>query len=310
MTRLLCLALFVPVIASACAFSRIAGPDDFARLDRDSPTPAGALVLTFFRTGLGDATLVEFPSGKTLLVDAGIGWRVSEILSYLEWRGIRRLDALLLTHPHIDHYGGMERIVRAVEVGTFYENGVSDWLGAYRRLEQALEERGVPRVVLGRGESIAELAGPEASLAVLYPDRAGLEREGNRNRGSIVLALGHGERRFLLMGDAERREEERLLELEGAAGLRAEILKLGHHGSPGSGSREFLEAVRPAVAVAMGSETFDVPLFYPRPNYRVRRVLAELGTTLFATVDAGMVRVISTDTDLRVQSLAALPESP
>ena len=219
--------------------------------------------------------------------------------------------AFLLTHAHRDHFGGMETIVRAVPVGAFYGNGVPPC----RSLMRALEERRIPVRVLRRDDRLDELTAPlrappgtggraparTLSLEVLYPDREALASGGGQHRSTIVLRLIHGSLRFLLLGDSEWPEERRLIALEGE-GLRADLLKIGHHGSPRSGRREFLEAVRPAVAVAQGTSFLDVPLFYPRPNYRIERVLGELGASLLTDRWDGVIQVISNGRSLETRS--------
>lgn len=119
-------AVLLPLLVVwGCAARHPADLDSFRRLlEAGGEPPAETLIVTFFEVGVGDAILVEFPGGQTLLVDAGVGWYVDSILTYLEARGIERLDGLLLTHPHYDHYGGMPRVAETVPVEVFYSNGV------------------------------------------------------------------------------------------------------------------------------------------------------------------------------------------
>lgn len=294
--------IVLAIVIAGCA-SPGTGVGDFRNLLRDGGEPtAGDLVLTFFDVGLGDAILVEFPSGKTLLVDAGVGWCTGRILRYLEARGIRRLDGLLLTHADIDHYGGMAEVVRSVDVGTFYHNGVRRDRSGYRGLEAALDRRAVPRRILRRGDRLDEIAGPAASLEVLYPDEAALRTKGRQNRKTIVLRLVHDGRRILLAGDMERPEEIRLLALDPDR-LPCDVVKLGHHASPGSGSEEFLRHLCPQAAIALGTSIANVPVAYPRPNRRIRRVLEEEGAPLYTTSREGTIQVISGASGLRIRSM-------
>lgn len=297
-------ALLLLVPAGGCTGFHRVGEEELRSLSAaGGPADPDDLVVTFFATGFGDAALLELPGGKTLLVDAGVGWQVDAIFAYLETRGIERLDGLLLTHPHLDHYGGMQALVERLPVGVFLENGVPAGTTAFARLEAALAARGVPRRVLRRGDRLEELEAPGVALEVLYPDAPALTLRGDLNCGSVVLRVTHGSRRLLLTGDAEAEEEARLLELEGAGGLRADVLKLGHHASFGSGTAPFLEAVRPRVAIAMGTEYLNVPVFFPRPCHAVMRNLGRLGVPLLTTGRQGAVQVVSTGVALRWRTL-------
>ena len=309
------------VLLAGCGLSTRTAPDDLLRIasgDGDR-IPDRDLCITFFETGIGDAFLLELPSGKTLLVDAGIGWHAGQILDYLRARGISMLDGLLLTHAHIDHYGGMEKIVREIPVAVFYSSGIPG-SGAYHRLEKALDERGVAIRALRRGDCLEELCRPavEASggglvtaagspaltLETLYPDSKAVETGGGLNRTSLALRLTHGSRRFLLLGDCEWPEERRLLALEGPD-LKADVLKLGHHGSPRSGGAEFLAAVGPEVAIAQGTSLINVPLVYPRPNYRIRKALSEAGTRVFTDGRDGVIQLVSDGRAISVRTARA-----
>lgn len=277
--------------AAGCAALHDLEEEDFVRLRARSAARAGELVATFFPCELGDALLLELPGGRTLLVDAGVGWEVEQLLAYLRARGIARLDAMLLTHPHLDHYGGMDEVLAQVEVGEFLHNGVRSDAGAYAALEEALAARGVASRVVRRGDRLD--LDPDVTIDVLYPDPGAFERRSDHNAGSLVLRVTHGATRLLLMGDAEHEAEAWLVATEGPSGLRADALKLGHHASRLSGTRAFLEAVRPRVAIAQGTGFVDVPVFYPRPTEAIQGALRGLGATLLTCDVQGAVQVVS-----------------
>jgi competence protein ComEC len=217
------------------------------------------LTVTFIDVGQGDSILVEFPKGKRMLVDGGglyddrfdIGKNV--IAPFLWNKKIRKVDTLVLTHPDPDHVKGLNFIASHFSIGQFWESGLRADSDSFDRLEQTLLEKGVKRVPLNEASSIQEINGVHVS--VLNP-AASLVNEGsfrgNRgrsltNNGSVVLKLQFGNTAVLLAGDVEKEAEVRML-TQGHA-VRADLLKIPHHGSLSSSTVAFLERVKPAYAV-------------------------------------------------------------
>lgn len=302
------------VLLVGCAGRHPASVSDFRDfLSVRGPVTEQALVATFFEVGLGDAILLEFPSGSSLLIDAGVGWYVEFILNYLEARGIKKLDGLLLTHPHQDHYGGMKEVVERIPVQMFFHNGFVSPTSVYEDFLESLASRGIPATVVRRGDELAGIAGPETFIEVLFPEAAIETAPSDPNDASLVLRVRHGDVSFLLVGDAENDEEARLLQLEGKK-LKADVLKLGHHGSMLSGSKAFLDAVDPKVAVVQGTQLASVHPFYPRPSYHIRSSMKSRGVPLLNTKKDGTVQIISDGTTIRWQTMrdaeAAIEELP
>ncbi|MEO1338368.1 MAG: DNA internalization-related competence protein ComEC/Rec2, partial [Myxococcota bacterium] len=203
------------------------------------------LTVTFLPVGQGDAALVEFPDGRTLLVDTGPPGTYRSavqqvILPFLRRRGIHRLDALVLSHPHADHVGGIDELRQAISIERVW------WSG---------DRREVPRVLLAPIEALEPMlvrapmrwiwAG--VTVELLAPDRP-VEAYASVNDASVVMRLRYGQRSILLTGDAEASSELRLVQQYGAR-LVADVLKLGHHGSRTSTTEAFLRAVQPRHAV-------------------------------------------------------------
>ncbi|MCC6217786.1 MAG: DNA internalization-related competence protein ComEC/Rec2 [Polyangiaceae bacterium] len=221
---------------------------------RHAGRPMGELRVTVLDVGQGDSALVDLPDGSLFLIDGGgfVGSPVdpgqSVILPVLRARRRDRVDVAVLTHPHPDHLNGLASALGRLEVGELWDSGQGEAEGAgptYRALLADLRRRGVPvrrpGELCGRPRSYGG-----ANLRVLGPCPAFVPgRDGNDN--SVVLHVAYGARAVLLTGDAEVEQERELLAAHGDS-LRADLLKIGHHGSRTSSSPALLDRVRPAVA--------------------------------------------------------------
>ena len=266
---------------------------------------AGRLRVDFLDVGQGDAALVTMPDGATLLVDGGgrPRWRdagddgaefepdrrgVGEaVVSEFLWRrGLVAVDYVLATHAHADHLRGLTDILNNFRVRAVLVARAPEADEEFARFARAARARGVSVYVISRGDALQ--FGP-AVAEVLWPPPApepGGAPSGNDD--SVVLRLRYGARSFLLAGDIERASESALL----AAGedLRADAVKVAHHGSRTSSTEEFVASVRPRVAVV--SVGLDSPYGHPHPEV-VRRWLAS-GARLLTTGRCGTV-TLSTD---------------
>ncbi|MGB8328719.1 MAG: DNA internalization-related competence protein ComEC/Rec2, partial [Polyangiales bacterium] len=263
---------------------------DHALVAREQPR--GLLRVSFVDVGQGDATLIDFPDGRLALVDTGQGGRhpaVRALRDLLAARRRSRIDVLVITHGHPDHYGGLQQLLGEIEVGELWLNGqllTEERDGAMARLVSSAMAGGT------RVRFAPELCGSHpgfggVNLEVLWPcpryDPAlGL------NDNSITLRLVFGERSFLLTGDLEA-DSERLLVKSGAIGP-SDVLKVAHHGSRTSTSPPFLAAVRPSLAVISSGAGNR----YGHPSPLVVERLGNAGATVWRTdVHGGLI--VSTD---------------
>lgn len=221
---------------------------------RRAGRPTSLLRASALDVGQGDSNLVDLPNGALLLIDGGgfVGSPVDPgkavLLPVLRARRRRRVDIVVLSHPHPDHFTGLASALAELDVGEFWDTGQGEAEGAgpvYAGLLRSLRERGIPiRHPSELCDAVRSFGG--ATLRVLAPCPTFTPHRG-ANDNSIVISIAYGTRRFLFMGDAEHEEELELLATPGNA-LRADYLKVGHHGSRTSTSEPFLAAVAPALA--------------------------------------------------------------
>jgi competence protein ComEC len=214
------------------------------------------------------------PSGKTLLIDGGGAFGgfpgheqtqgsdpgEEAVSPYLWSRGFQKIDVVALTHAHQDHLGGLNAILENFRVGQL-------WIGrelnnpALAKLEARARERHIPVEYEARGKqfSLDEVQGE-----FLWPENSRADSAvAAKNNDSLVLRLKYRNRRLLLPGDAEKQAEHTMLK-ENSAELRADVLKVGHHGSKNSTIQEFLDAVAPTIAIISADE--DNPYGHPSPE--------------------------------------------
>ena len=252
-----------------------------------TPRAEGMVELHMIDVGQGDAIALRTAHGHWVLFDAGGAWRGgdagrSTILPYLGRHDARgTIDAFVLSHPHTDHVGGASTVLRVLRPGQYVDGGFPGPAGAYRA---SLEAARAAHVRWTRAHPGDRLALDGVSLTFLAPDSTWTSGLVDPNLASVVTLVRVGDVRMLLMGDAERAEEEWLLAHERDA-LRADILKVGHHGSTTSSSGEFLDAVRPRVAlVSVGAGNS-----YHLPSPVIMRALAAQGAHVLRTDRLGTV---------------------
>lgn len=236
------------------------------------PTP---LVVTFLDVGQGDSTLLQLPDGAVVLVDAGgcepgafdPGERY--VVPALRALGVRKLDLLVLTHPHADHVGGAKAVLEQVEVGEVWACWHAQPNAWIERIRRWSARRHVP---LSRPRPWRHGA---TRLLPLWPQgtsgSCGDPALGT-NDNSIVLRVEQGEHALLLSGDIEDVAEGALVEQRAA--LAAAVLKVPHHGSATSSTESWLDAVGPRLAVISSGRgnRFGLPHARVVRRYRRRRI--------------------------------------
>lgn len=253
--------------------------------------PAPTLAVHVLDVGHGDAIVILTPGGRCVLIDAGGSRRGGgAVLSLLKEKGIRRLDTVVMSHADSDHIGGMPAVFAGgIEIGEFLDPGYPHTTALYRRVLEAVQAMPGTRYRTPRAGEVLDW-GRELRVRVLAP---GDDPRGT-NDSSIVIRLTYGRVSFLFTGDAGRRSEREMARRFGT-GLRAQVLKAGHHGSKSSSTGPFLKLVKPEVAIvsARGAGPDDP---YRETTARLRAA----GARIYQTGRYGMVTVYSDGAGYRV----------
>jgi competence protein ComEC len=269
------------------------------------------LRLTFIDVGHGDSILVEFPEGKRMLIDGGglyedrfdIGKNV--IAPFLWEKKIHKIDTLVLTHPDPDHLKGLIFIASHFSIGQFWDNGSQTESEPYLELKKILAEKKIKTHLLNEETPPQIIHGVE--ISVLNPPKLDTTERKVRNlsdlnNSSLVLKLGFRNISVLLTGDIGNEAEGRMLRK--GYPLKADILKIPHHGSSSSSSPIFLEKAKPKYAILSVGERNIGKL--PRPEV-LKRYL-ELGTHLFRTDRQGAITVVTDGEYIEIKPFLSVKE--
>ncbi|HEX5889025.1 MAG TPA: ComEC/Rec2 family competence protein [Pyrinomonadaceae bacterium] len=221
----------------------------------------------------GDSILITSPSGKTVLIDAGDTTKGKAVVDALKRNNIQQLDYFIATHPHPDHIGGSAEVFKAVKVLNVLDNGQGPSVPPEKSVESPSKKAVVKKppsvrkfyddykAAVSASGAQYDTARPGtkydlgggALLTVLAPSEPLFTKDqmrtgGNEpNANSIVLRLDYGSFSMMLAGDAEEQTEHRLMTKE--LDLQTRVLKVGHHGSKYASSKDFLERVKPEIAI-------------------------------------------------------------
>ena len=263
------------------------------------------LRLTFIDVGHGDSILIEFPKGEKMLMDGGglhedrfdIGKRV---IAPLLWKKkIRRIDTLVLTHPDPDHLKGLIFIASQFSIGRFWDNGYQTESESYLQLKKILGERKIKTQSLDEETPPQMINGVE--ISILNPSawkttQNKVQNLRDLNNSSLVMKFRFRDISVLLAGDIEKEAEERILRK--GYPLRADILKIPHHGSSSSSSPPFLERVKPVYAILSVGERNIGRL----PHPEVLKRYLQLGSKIFRTDKHGAITVTTDGENIKVNT--------
>jgi len=252
------------------------------------------LKVYYIDVGQGDSILIDY--GQTeMLIDGGdrSPGVVSDIRPYIDGA----LEAIVATHPHADHIGGLIAVLQQFEVKEIWHNGDSSTSNTYAEFMSAVQNEGAIINVGKRGDQI--IVG-DLSFTILHPANT----SGTTNNNSLVLVLSFGDVDFLFTGDAEQEAEFEMLASSVVPVPDVDILKVGHHGSNTASSQDFISATKPEVAIYMAGEGNS----YGHPHQETLITLDDIGAEIYGTDVHGTIIVTTNGQTYDLQ--LEIPDSP
>ena len=273
---------------------------------------SGDLKITMLNVGQGDAFLIQTKSQNILIDTSDVDER-DKLVSELNKAGVSKFDKIILTHPHADHIGGLEKLLKDEKftVKEVYDNGIASSSKIYLNYMKAIKaDKNIKHKTLSAGDNLD--FGDGVFFEVLYPTKELVKAVNNGkqksdpNNESVVGRLVYKNFDMMFTGDAEKEVESYLVENVTAKKLSAKILKSGHHGSYTASTKNFLVAIKPEYVLISageptdkrGGNTYGHPHVEPLENY----IAAGISTkNIFWTWKNGTVTITTDGKNISVQ---------
>ncbi|WP_434293542.1 ComEC/Rec2 family competence protein [Clostridium botulinum] len=265
-----CLLICLSIVFTACSQQ--------SSNAADASNKSNELKVHYIDVGQGDSILVQ-TKDKNILIDAGTRKSSDSLISYLKKQHIKKLDYVIATHPHEDHIGGMPKVIEEFEISNFYAPKKTANTKIFKDMILQLKKKNLKINVAKKGISL-DLSN-NSSLDFLAPVKDNYE---NTNDSSAVVKLTHGNTKFLFTGDAEKTSEKDILNSN--EDLSSNVLKVGHHGSHSSSSKEFLDKINPKIAIISCGKNND----YGHPHKETMKELNKRNIEVYRTdIDGNIV---------------------
>lgn len=239
------------------------------------------LAVHYIDVGQGDSIYIKTPNGEDILIDGG-NKDGSDVVSYLKKQKVNDIELMIATHPDADHIGGLDEVLKAFKVKSVYAPKVSHTTEAYKDFLNAVKAE---KVKIQSAKSGVDLKIKGLTAKFVAPVK---EYGKDLNNWSAVLYITYGKNTFLFTGDAEEQSEKDMLNSKQS--LKADVLKVGHHGAKETTTDAFLNAVQPKYAViSVGAKNS-----YKHPTNEVLNRLNKVKATVYRTDKHGSI-IISSD---------------
>lgn len=224
--------------------------------------------------GQGDSILIT-NNNKTMLIDASTNEMGSRVVKYLNDLGIKKIDYLVGTHPHEDHIGGLDNVIKNFDIGTIYMPNVVATTKTFEEVIDAISAKKLKVTSPKTGDKFT-VGNAECEVMSIRNDKD------DYNNCSIVIKMDFNNVSYLFTGDAEESVES------SRKWPHIDVLKVGHHGSNTSSSKKFLEQIKPEVAlISVGQGNT-----YGHPTQATLKRLSNIGAKIYRTDENGTILLI------------------
>lgn len=275
--------MLIMVLLVACT------PEDQASLQ--GVAQDGSIRVDFIDVGQGDSSLIRLPNQQTILIDGGPRSSSEKLISFLDKEGLETIDYLIATHPHEDHIGGLPDVLDKYKVKNVYLPERTANTKIFEKLLGKIQENNLKINLASSGNIILDEDG--ILVEFLGPVKNTYE---NTNDHSIVTKITYKDNSFLIMGDAEKISEGDIL--KNGYNVKADVLRVGHHGSSTSSTKEFVEAVGANYyIISLGKDNS-----YGHPHREVVDILNRTGKSVYRTDLEGDISMVGDGNSIEVLS--------
>ncbi|WP_238904274.1 ComEC/Rec2 family competence protein [Clostridium sp. YIM B02506] len=262
---------------------------DLASIDKSDSETSNMVKVHFIDVDQGDAILIQYKD-KNMLIDSSTQKAEDKFLDYLKKLNIKKFDAVIATHPDEDHIGNMDEVIKKYSITNFYAPKSTSTTKAFESMIRELKNKDLKIKPLKAGSTID--FDSDVQLEVFAPNSDSYE---DANNYSPIIKLTYGNNSMLFTGDAEKLSEKETLKK--GYNLESDVLKVGHHGSSTSTSKDFLKAVNPSIAIISCGKNNK----YGHPHKETIKALEDNKVKYYRTDLDGTIVLVSDGTNIKKQ---------
>ncbi|MBU8757062.1 ComEC/Rec2 family competence protein [Priestia megaterium] len=243
----------------------------------------------YIDVGQGDSIYIKAPNGEDIVIDGGNKGKGNAVVSYLKKQKVDDIEVLISTHPDADHIGGLDEVINTFKVENVYAPKVSNSTQAYKDFLNAVKKK---KLTIKTAQAGVKLPIKDVNAQIVGPVKT--YAKSDLNDWSAVVHMAYKKNTFLFTGDAEAKSEADMIKSKKT--LRADVLKVGHHGAKTSTSKNFLNVVKPKYAViSVGKNS------YGHPTSQVVNLLKGTKASILRTDQSGTIVITGDGTSYSVK---------